>query len=363
MASNVHLVFRDGVLVTVHVSYWTGSIMLRAQDLGLDPMNVAETFHLGKKELVPAKIIQAFRKIEGRARALVNRDSFYFPIGNARFVPRRKFVKVLRELKKCEVEFNVLIDDIVENYEQYRQQMIPIYQKASETAYETMLIEAQRRTHETMPEGLQTKEEFTVEFMKNIEGHYPKAESLRKRFGLYWDVYEVAMPRMKMTAEEKVIQDQQEKEKAEQEAEENRRYYQEQVRQKMNSFIGDVVSSLRAEAIELCTKIVTNIKEGKVVKEGSLKKLGEFVDRFSDLNFVGDVKIEQELNKLRKEFLQPHSAEAIHTDEDLKAELSRRLNVLVEMASDVTDINSVTGEYHRKILWREETPTDVPVEA
>jgi hypothetical protein len=38
---------------------------------------------------------------------------------------------------------------------------------------------------------------------------------------------------------------------------------------------------------------------------------------------------------------------------DLQDELKRRLNLLVDSASDMTDISSITGEYKRKIEWQE----------
>jgi hypothetical protein len=81
-------IYTDGVLTDVNVRYWTAAILLNAEDMGLKKADIVEAFKLGKKLLIPAEVIHEFRAIEGRARRVVEKNSFQFPIGNARFVPR-----------------------------------------------------------------------------------------------------------------------------------------------------------------------------------------------------------------------------------------------------------------------------------
>ena len=138
-------IFKDGVLVDVNVCFWSGAKALTPDDLGLDPAKVTNAFKLGKKFLVPEEVIKSFRTIEGRARRVVEKNSFRFPIGNAYFVPRKKFAAVLDDLKMYQVQYNHLVDDLIENYDHYRQAMIPVYREAAETAFLTM-----------QPEGVQT---------------------------------------------------------------------------------------------------------------------------------------------------------------------------------------------------------------
>jgi hypothetical protein len=334
-------VFKDGVLVDVNVSYWSGAKVLNPEDLGLDKINVAESYKLGRKFLVPAKVLQRFRTIENRARHLVERNSFSFPIGNARFVPKNKFPKVLAELQKYQKIYEDQTNDLIVNYETYRQEMVPIYQQAAETAWMTQ-----------QPIGVQEfsiedreaeRHRFIQEFMARINSYYPDPRTLRARYSLDWDVYEVAMPAMRLSDSVKIAR-----------REEANEELHQQMQKKIGTFVDDVVSSLRKETTEVCTRVIRNIKEGKVIRSNTLSSLKEFIDRFRELNFVGDLRIETELLNLRKEFLSVHTSDTLKDNADLREELGRRLTMISEAASDITDINSVTGEYKRQIQWQDD---------
>jgi hypothetical protein len=334
-------IFKDGVLVDVDVSFWSGAKVLTAEDLGLKAENVADAYKLGRKLLIPKAIIKRFRAIEGRARRVVQENSFQFPIGNARFIPKRKFAKALESLKKYQADYNTLVDDLVANYESYRSQMIPIYQQAAEQAFATQEPSTQVFSIEDREQG---KTEFVNKFLARIQEYYPSADSLRQRFSLSWDVYEIAFPKMRKSSGENILAAEEQKMIAEEE-------YRLQAQQKISGFIDEVVGTLRQETSALCNRIITNIKEGKVIKGRTLNSIRDFIDKFSDLNFVGDQKIEEELATLKKDFLDTHSLEQISEEKDLQDELHQRLESLSKTASDMTDINSVTGEYRRKIDW------------
>ena len=342
-------IFKDGVLVDVNVCFWSGAKALTADDLGLDASKVTNAFKLGKKFLVPEEVIKSFRTIEGRARRVVEKNSFRFPIGNAYFVPRKKFASVLTDLKMYQAQYAGLVDDLVDHYDLYRKAMIPVYREAAETAFLTQ-----------QPEGVQTfniddreadKANYVSQFLARIEKFYPTAQSLCARYSLDWSLYEVAMPKMHKGEGQQIIEDDATRESMENE-------YREQFSKKVGSFFDDVVKTLRGETMELCNRIVSNIKEGKVVKSRTLDSLRNFIDKFSDMNFVGDTKVEEQLEALRKEFLSTHTTEEIEEQGDLQEELKRRLGVVMDAASDVSDINSITGEYQRKVSWQDEPEID-----
>ena len=342
-------IFKDGVLVDVNVCFWSGAKALTPDDLGLDPSKVADAFKLGKKFLVPEKVVAAFRTIEGRARRVVEKNSFRFPIGNAYFVPRKKFASVLSQLREHQAKYVALVEDLVENYDTYRQEMTPVYREAAETAFLTM-----------QPEGVQTfniddreadKANYVSQFLARIEKFYPTAASLRNRYSLDWSLYEVAMPKMSRGEGDQIAEDEETREAMGKE-------YREQFTKKVSTFFDDVVKTLRGETMELCNRIVSNIKDGKVVKGRTLDSLRNFIDKFGEMNFVGDVKVEEQLETLRKEFLNTHTTEEISEQGDLQEELKRRLGVVMDTASDVSDINSITGEYQRKVSWQDEPEID-----
>lgn len=339
-------IFLDGVLVDVDVSFWSGAKALTAEDLGLQDEDIADAYKLGKKMLVPAEVIREFRHIESKARRTVEGNSFPFPIGNARFVPKKKFDEVLNTLKECQVNYYELANKLVENYEQYREQMIPVYKEAAENAF-----------IQQIPAGIQTfsmedredrKQQFVEQFLQRIRSYYPTAEQARAKFSLNWNLYEITFPRGMDEADGEELALNAEKRRIA-EAE-----YRAQIREKMSGFVSEVVSGLRQEAVEICNRIIGNIQDGKIIKGQTTNSLRNFVDRFKDLNFVGDTQVEQQLESLKKEFLEVHTPEEIRENEDIREEFKRRLHELSDVASNMTDISNITGQYKRKITWNEE---------
>ncbi|MBE3144068.1 MAG: hypothetical protein IMZ61_09120, partial [Planctomycetes bacterium] len=77
--NNLANIFKDGVLMQVHVSFWSGARILKPEDLGLREDQIAETYKLGRKFLIPESVIAAFRHVEGKARNLVTKFSYEFP--------------------------------------------------------------------------------------------------------------------------------------------------------------------------------------------------------------------------------------------------------------------------------------------
>lgn len=335
-------IFLDGILCDVDVSFWSGAKALTPEDLGLKESEVAEAFRLGRKMLVPDEVIREFRHVESRARRVVEVNSFPFPIGNARFIPKRKFADVLKELETLQEQYTNLACKLVSEYDELREQMIPIYRQAAEHAFDmqtpTGVTEFSMEDRETQ------KQEYIEKFLLRIAAYYPPVESLMGKFKLTWNLYNIAAPNMDSVDGHAILESEEKRQIAKVE-------YQKAIQDKMNSFIGDVVGTLRQETLEITNRILTNMKEGKVVKGNTFNSLQTFIQRFKDLNFVGDTQVESLLDSLKKELLDAYPGEVLKDNVELQGELKRRLNELADVASNMTDVNSVTGEYHRKIEW------------
>jgi hypothetical protein len=340
-------IFKDGVLVRVHVGCWSGERELIPQDLGLKPEDVVEAFNLGKKSLFPEDIIAAFRKIENKGRNTVKRCAFNFL--DADFVPRTKFAEVNQTLKELQREYYRLADEVCEpiRYEQIKQQMIPIYREAAEIAFDKLnppVMEfgvnedlEERNTHRE-----ELKAEFVGRFMENHIAQYPPAHTLRSKFYFEWMVFKTALPDMDLVDGD----DLEAKENARKEAERQRN-------DQLGAFINDVVTSLRQETVKVCGEIATAIKSGKVIKSVTIERLRNFIDRFKSMNFVGDQTVEEQLNAVAREFLDI-DPKVLAGDIDLQAELGKQLEIISEAASAITeaDIGKVTGQYVRVVDWQ-----------
>lgn len=337
---NFQNLFHDGMLVDLNVSYWSAARKLREEDMGLE--DVSEAYSLGKKLLIPYKVMHEFKIIESRTRALIDDSSYRFPIGNARFIPKRKFTKVVNELKAFQNKYQELVADLIANYQKYREEMHPVYEKAAEDAYKTKTSTVRQLSIDFDPE--KDKAEFINQFMARIEACYPHVGTLAAKFGIELAVFEVALPKLQEGDASDVAADMEvQAELANQ--------YRSQMQSKINSFVDDAVAVLRQEAIQLCRHVSTNIAEGKVIKSTTINSITSFIDKFKDMNFVGDKSVEQSLDALRKDLIDVNPVSEFTSNEELKIELQRRLNLIADQAASTTDINSITGEYRRKINW------------
>jgi len=345
--NNLERIFKDGVLVRVHVGGWSGERELNPEDLGLKDEDVVKAFNLGKKSLFPDEITAAFKKIENKGRNTVHRCAFNF--GTDDFVPKSKFAEVLTTLKDLKVQYNALADEICEpsRYEAIKQQMIPIYREAAEKAFEKLNPSTIEFGAVEDPEALRVKREeekseFVGRFLDSTISQYPNPASLRSRFYFDWNIFKTALPEMELADGDDLLA----KEAAREEA----------IRQRndqLGKFVGDVVSSLRKETVNVCGRIAKAIREGKVIRSTSIDSIKSFIDRFKSMNFVGDQTVEEQLNALQRDFLTVDSTTYME-DVDLKIELGKRLEEVSKAANALTeqDINGVTSQYVRVVNWR-----------
>ena len=331
------------------MGWWSGAKHLSPEDLGLDPADVANAFHLGKKMLVPEAVIHQFRSIEALARKVVADNSFSFPIGYARFVPRSVFEKVHQTLEDYKTQYMALADEMVANFEAYRNEMLPIYQEAARKAYAKKSPTQTEFSLATDTDPIAEREEYVHQFMERINSYYPPVESLRRQFYMRWDVYRVAIPDMEASVADEIAHD------------EHRRQdlinqYEVQTRQKVESFVDTVVQSLRAETVDFFDHVATMVATGKTVGTRTIESMINFIDRYKMMNFTHDSNIEGMLEGLKKDILDAYPASTFKDDEGVKMELHRRIIAITEAAQNLSDVSAVAGNYRRRIAWQEQIP-------
>jgi len=337
--ANATNIFTDGVLIDLDISYWSGAKHLTEDDLGIEEKSSA--FFLGKKTLVPSAVITYFRKLDSRARALLDQNAFKFPIGNARFITKKRLEKVMTALKEIQNDYDTATREFFVKYPTYKEEMRPIFRDAAEKAFATkykaedfQLPEHQEATHKA----------FIDDYMAGVDALYPPVENLAGKFSLDWSIFEIALPRMRKGDADTIIETDKHKEFAENQ-------YRQKIQQKLDSFVGDVVKGLREETTTLFNTISSSINNGSIIKRTTIQKLRDYIDKFRDLNFVGDVQVEKQLEHLQKEILDKHVNEDLAHEDDLRVVLKDKLDEITDTIHSLSDINNVTGEYKRKIEW------------
>ena len=323
--------FKDGILVQVHVRFWSGQCRLTPQDLGINPDQVSSAFRLGSLYLVKEEHIREFRVRDGRARRVVDENGFSFPIGKARFIPKARLDQVIEQLEAHRDQVYALRDEMLAKYEERKAEMLPIYREAARVAFNN-LEEAQ--TEFSIEDREAALEEFTQNFINRINGAYPSAALLRGKFDISWTVFEVTPPSDKVQyASEK---------------------WKEALSTQMDEFVSDSVKALRAEALEVVNRVHEALSGGKVHGK-TLNSLADFITKFRELNFVGDKTVEDQLESLRKEVLEVYPLQKIKDEPEIQQAIQSRLLQIRELASSVEDIESISQSYqHRRVIWQDE---------
>jgi hypothetical protein len=320
-------IYQDGALVYVKVSAWSGSIQLTPEDLGFTKAEVVDAFNLGNKMLIPKDINREFTANENRARRVADSpNGLKFPIGTSRFVPKGNIPKVIAFLQESRAQRLALADALATNLEAIRLSMVPQYLEAAEAAYLQL-----------KPSGVETfsiedeeskKKAFVDAYLDKIKACYPSPEAIRAKYDIEWTVFEIGETTSEFATEE----------------------WKQQSRAKISGWLDTVVGELRTETVTICKHVADAIKDGKVIRSSTVDSLKSFIEKFKGLNFVGDSKIEEELIAFKRDVLDPHSPEQL-SEPEMQAEMKRRLALITEAASDISDCSVVAGQYRRKINW------------
>lgn len=325
---------REGVLINVSVRYWRATKKLNAEDLGLDPESVeTRLISLGHKNLIPRESLQAFALIEGRAHALVEANTFPFLNGLGHFLPNTRLQETTEALAQMEREFLAEKENFLSRYEETRDQALAEWREAAGRLVGN-----------------------PVQLVETIEASFPERAKMDRAFGFAVQLFQIRVPE-RLQLDLVTVGQQQEviraREMAAQEA-------TDKINRGVESFISDCVASLREQTAVLCEEMLESMKSGKSgVHQKTLNRLVKFIDEFKALNFVGDRALEEQLERVRQEFLH-RPAEEYRDSEYYRRRLRDGLrglaNTAREMAgSDHSDLVEQFGQLGRRRLHLEDS--------
>ncbi len=298
---------REGVLVNVSVRFWRAAKKLTAEDLGLSENQVnGRLISLGHKRLLPKEALAAFALIEGRAHAAVEKHSFPFLGGIARFVPNNNLSRLTYTLQGLQEEFQSETACFLATYDQLRQQSLEEWREA---AY-----------------GMQVPVE---EFVDRIAGTFPPSSKIQTKFTFDIHTYQIAVPdSLHLNAVESGdqlavirVREQVAREAAD------------KLSRDAEVFVADCVATLRQETANLCRDMLASMQSGKTdgVHQKTLNRLLKFIDDFKSLNFAGDNELESMLEHTRNSLLS-RTAEEYRDNISARAELQSGLKRLGDEA-------------------------------
>lgn len=320
LMGQVEELFERGVIIDLDVSWWSGQVKLRPEDIGIPKENInMDLFSLGRKRFIPKNWIGRFRKFEQKGRQIVDYYSFQFKRGAGKFVPLTAVENLLKEMTECRDNFNNVISQFSEQYPAIKKRMIEVWREELPRIY---------RRLKSLGSELPPEPEFQKKFMAAVRNFYPENPSIFFRFT--WTFHELTLPRDFRVKEVKIKK---KLAKAELEREKQRaliRKYNEGLNKQVGSFLESVVSQLRSATVELTEKVSRQITDGSVT-DNRLERLREFIDRFKLLNFLNDKDVEEALEDLKNNL--EHTAEEYKTNEELEGALRGSLGRVIRIAS------------------------------
>ena len=297
---------REGVLINVSVRYWRAAKKLQAQDLGLDPDDVAERLiSLGHKRLLPKDALAPFALVESRAHALVEASSFPFLNGVARYLPNTKLAEVTTRLRELESEFRAARTEFDSRYVRLR-------------------ASAVQEWHEAASKLVQDPERVVA----TIQAAFPLADKLDRYFGFNVSLFQISAPE-NLEAELITAGDQQAIMAARRQAAADAKA---KIAEGVETFVQDAVASLREQTATLCDEMLASMEDGKTgVHQRTLNRLVAFIDRFKALNFAGDRDLEDRLDEVRRQFL-TRTAEEYRDNDSARRRLDTGIRNLADEA-------------------------------
>lgn len=313
---------REGVLISASVRYPRFTRRLKPEDLGLAGDEVNERLiSLGHKKLLPRDALAGLALVESRVHALVERSSFAFLGGLARFLPNSKLLEVQQGLDALKDEFEAAQQKFLDDYAGHRSEALAEWeQSAAQLAADP------------------------VTFMAAIRGAFPDAVEVGDKFGFDVHLFQVRAPE-RITAQLVRFSDQQKVIAARNQAAGEAA---QRIRDGVEGFVRDAVATLREQTARLCHEMLAAMAEGKSgVHQKTLNRLVKFIDEFKQLNFAGDADMEALLEKARTELLSK-SAEEYRDDTPARLQLQQGIRKLADNAlalarQDSTEIVSTFG--------------------
>lgn len=327
-------IFTSGNLAYVTVGMWTGQKLLTPEDLGLKGTDISSAFSLGKKNLIPASVISELKALENKARATLIAYSFDFPIGAARFVPKTSVVKFVEEIDVIVKRFNDKADELAANYTNYRLEMRTEYVDAAKEAYERA---------KSLSQGMdKTENEFINEFIERIEQSYPKVQDIRKKFHMEYYLYKMDLPDVTQAKYEDLM-DEGNKVRMMEDA------FNRKLSKKVESFIDECTSGLRAKAAEVLGNFSEALKGNRRFSEATIKSIRSMIEDFERKNFVGDDVMIKHLTDFRTNVLDCFTADSIRTSKVVRKKILEDLQSVMRIATDESAIQEISRRYRMKI--------------
>jgi hypothetical protein len=311
-------IYKVGVVMDLTISTWGARAKLNPEDLGFT--DVPEIVKLGHKELMQKERLAKINTIVSQAWAYIYNHSFAFPFGDARFVSTNLIDEVVARMNEFKEQFDEAVKEFIDNYEQYRNEMIEKWR----TAFEDILTQQIGFSSHIKKEGL----------LRTLINKYPTSQQLWGKFGFDLSIFEISTPEFTNISKRDALT---KTEQAPVEA-----IYAKKISEKLDTFLDDVVTRLRGMVLQTIGH-VKEMNDAGNLGGRTIKSFLKFAESFRKMDFVG-FDVDKQLDELSKKLVGAEKAD--FGSEDFKKELQSNLD---EIKEKVVNSDVILGRFKRNI--------------
>ena len=326
--------FKSGILIHVKICAWTGKQQLTPEDLGIPKDKIPSSFELGKKPMVPPSIIGALKHQDYLARKLLEGLSLPYIFGSARFLPKTNVIEFFDKYKVIEDCYARLVEDLVTNFQNYKFAVRADFVEAAKTAHERLSMQASYTT---------PLDEYINSFIERIEKKYPRVEDIREKYDMSYTMIQAELPDLAEASIDDVSEEAQ-KVRLIQEA------YKKKHMKQLEKHAEDTVKYIRDIAKDVIDDLISSLSQGKKWTEKTMDKIEDAITRFTKVNVIKDVILEEALVSFKKKYLGGYSSEQIRNSDDIRKDMLKDLTVLSEIVTNVEQINALTEAYKKIVV-------------
>ncbi len=330
----------SGLIVQLKIKLWTGTAELETTDLGMKPEELAEHFQLGRKLLVPKEALDPVRQVARRAKYALDQLSHPLPDGG-RFLLAQTTPEVLTALQAHRREFFETVDRFIAAYPAARAGMEIQWCSAAQTAW----VKAGR------PD---TAEAFRQQFLARVAQLYPSEEPLRRKFDFFWLSYQLSLTGLREVSAARVAADEEHRRQADE-------AYRHEVQQRLAETLDRSIGELHAQIAHTFERVLDHVKSGRPLRDGSLGRLRQSIERFRKLNVFGDSTLEQTIARFEQTCLQELDTATVSTRPDLRQVFQQGLESVLAAAAAGGEVSALTGRLRRQFdLGEDDSLGEVP---
>lgn len=301
--------FLTGSVLDLDVSMWAARTKIKPADLGIeDSAEVHKVLSLGNHRLIPAEAFEDIRKSVAAAKRTVDYYSLNFPfVRGARYVPENRMKDLTERLRAHKEVFDLAVVNFVAAYDQRKEEMLPIIEKALQDAARTSVA--------------------AVFAFDRVRAEYPDAQEVKAKFGIKWNIYAIRAPKSAATAQATLDET-----------------------ESVKGIIRSMVGQLREEFTEKVGAIMNAVAKAGKIPTPTIEAAREVIQRIEDMNILGDQELADQCARF-KNVIDKAETNGAYTVRGASADLTEIKEAIDKsMEEAVADAEkSLTGMGRRKI--------------